>query len=128
MRLPIDRRFRRNFLDSLELAHDIVDAVENKKAENIVLLDLRPDVIIADFFVICTGNSDRQIRALADGVREAIKEKRSRLPVSVEGESHSGWVLMDYSDVIVHIFGEEQREFYNLEGFWKQANVLLSIQ
>ena len=115
-------------LDSLDLAHDIVDAVENKKAENIVLLDLRPDAIIADFFVICTGNSDRQIKALADGVREAIKEKYSRLPTSVEGKSESGWVLMDYSDVLVHIFSEEQREFYDLEGFWKQANVLLSIQ
>ena len=115
-------------LDSLELAHIIVDAVESKKAEDIVLLDLRPDAIIADFFVICTGNSDRQIKALADGVREVIKEKYSRLPVNVEGKSESGWVLMDYSDVLVHIFSEEQREFYDLEGFWKQANVLLSIQ
>ena len=61
-------------------------------------------------------------------MREAIKEQNHRLPVSVEGESHSGWVLMDYSDVIVHIFGEDEREFYNLEGFWKEANVLLSIQ
>jgi ribosome-associated protein len=115
-------------LDSLDLAHDIVDAVESKKAENIVLLDLRPDAIIADFFVICTGNSDRQIKALADGVREAIKDKYNRLPTSVEGEAQSGWVLMDYGDVIVHIFGEDEREFYDLEGFWKQANVLLSIQ
>ena len=115
-------------LDKLELAHDIVDAVEAKKAENIVLLDLRPDAIIADFFVICTGNSDRQIKALAEGVREAIKEKYSRLPTSVEGEASSGWMLMDYGDVLVHIFGEEERVFYDLEGFWKQANVLLSIQ
>jgi ribosome-associated protein len=117
-----------NFLDPLELAHDLVDAVESKKAENIVLLDLRPDAIIADFFVICTGNSDRQIRAVAEGVREAIKDKHSKLPVSVEGEAHSGWVLMDYGDVIVHIFGEDEREFYDLEGFWKEANVLLNIQ
>jgi ribosome-associated protein len=85
-------------------------------------------VIIADFFVICTGNSDRQIKAVAEGVRMAIKEKYNRLPVSVEGESTSGWVLMDYGDVLVHIFGEEEREFYDLEGFWKQANVLVSIQ
>ncbi len=115
-------------LEPLELAHDIVDAVESKKAESIVLLDLRPDAIIADFFVICTGNSDRQIKAVADGVREAIKTKYSRLPKSVEGESHSGWVLMDYGDVLVHIFTEEQREFYDLEGFWSQANILLNIQ
>ncbi|MBI1257048.1 MAG: ribosome silencing factor [Chloroflexi bacterium] len=116
------------FLDPLDLAHDIVDAVESKKAENIVLLDLRPDAIIADFFVICTGNSDRQIKALSDGVREAIKEKYSRLPLNIEGEGKSGWVLMDYGDVLVHIFGEEQREFFDLEGFWNQANVLVSIQ
>lgn len=85
-------------------------------------------MIIADFFVICTGNSDRQIRAVAEGVREAIKEKYSRLPTAVEGKSQSGWVLMDYGDVIVHIFGEDEREFYNLESFWKEANVLLNIQ
>lgn len=126
--LEWSEKVRRKILEPLEFAHDIVDAIEGKKAENIILLDLRPDAIIADYFVICTGNSDRQIKAVADGVREAIKEKYSRLPKSVEGESHSGWVLMDYGDVLVHIFTEEQREFYNLEGFWNQANVLLSIQ
>lgn len=92
------------------------------------MLDLRPDAIIADFFVICTGNSDRQIKALAESVREAIKTKHSRLPVAVEGKGESGWVLMDYGDVLVHIFAEEQREFYDLEGFWREANVLVSIQ
>jgi ribosome-associated protein len=61
-------------------------------------------------------------------VREAIKEKYSRLPVSIEGKGDSGWVLMDYGDVIVHIFGAEEREFYNLEGFWSNANVLVNIQ
>ena len=116
------------FLDPLEFAHDVIDAIESKKAENIVLLDLRPDAIIADFFVICTGNSDRQIKAVADGVRLAIKEKHNRLPISVEGKGESGWVLMDYGDVLVHIFGEDEREFYDLEGFWSQANVLVSIQ
>lgn len=84
--------------------------------------------MIADFFVICTGTSDRMIRALADNVREVIKEKFGRLPFSTEGEHTSGWMLLDYGDVIVHIFGEAQREFYNLEGFWRQANVLVSIQ
>lgn len=121
----ISRRFK---LDSLEFARDIVNAVEDKKAENIILLDLRPDAIISDFFVICTANSDRQIRAVSESVREAVKEKYQKLPVSVEGHASSGWVLMDYGDVIVHIFGEREREYYNLEGFWRQANVLLSIQ
>lgn len=116
-------------LDSLELARFIVDTVEDKKAEDIVLLDLRPDVIMADFFVICCGNSDRQLKALVDNVREAVKEKYGILPHSTEGTAESGWVLMDYSDIIVHLFLEERRQYYDLESLWSaEASVLLSIQ
>jgi ribosome-associated protein len=102
--------------------------VEDKKAEDIVLLDLRPDAIIADFFIICTGNSERQLRALADNVRENVKEHFGKLPFSVEGAAESGWVLMDYGDVVVHIFQEEKRRYYDLEGLWRSAHVLVSIQ
>jgi ribosome-associated protein len=84
--------------------------------------------VIADYFIICTGSSDRQIKALADNVREVIKEKFGKLPFGVEGRSDSGWVLMDYGDVILHIFGERERRYYNLEGIWRGANVLVSIQ
>lgn len=119
---------RRPFLDSLEIARHIVDVVEDKKAEDIVLLDLRPDAIIADFFVICTGNSDRQLKALADNVRESVKENYGKLPFSVEGAAESGWVLMDYGDVVVHIFQEDKRLYYDLEGLWRSAHVLVSIQ
>jgi ribosome-associated protein len=115
-------------LETLDFAREIVNAVEDKKAENILLLDLRPDAVIADYFIICTGNSDRQIKALADNVREVVKEKFGKLPVSVEGRGDSGWVLMDYGDVILHIFGERERHYYNLEGIWRAANVLVSIQ
>ncbi len=115
-------------LESIELARFIVDAVEDKKAENIVLLDLRPDAIIADYFVICTGNSDRQLRALADGVREQVKEKYSKLPASIEGTPESGWMLMDYGDTVVHLFQEDKRRYYDLEGMWRSAHVLLQIQ
>lgn len=121
------------FLDTLDFAREIVNAVEDKKAEDILLLDLHStadtrDYNIADYFVICTGNSDRQIKALAENVREAMKTKFGKLPVSVEGEGASGWVLMDYGDVIVHIFGEAEREYYNLEGLWRDANVLVTIR
>lgn len=102
--------------------------VEDKKAEDIILLDLRPDAIIADFFIICNGNSDRQLRALSDAVRESVKENYAKLPFSIEGTPESGWVLMDYGDVVVHLFFEEKRLYYNLEGLWRSANVLLSIQ
>lgn len=103
--------------------------MEDKKAENIVLLDLRPDTVIADFFIICNGNSDRQLKALADHVRTEVKEKHGKLPHAVEGEADSGWVLMDYGDIIVHLFLARERAYYDLEGLWrKEANVLLSIQ
>jgi ribosome-associated protein len=105
-----------------------VDIVEDKKAEDIVLLDLRPDSVIADFFVICSGNSDRQLRALAEHVRESVKTRYNRLPFHVEGQAESGWVLMDYGDIVVHLFLQEEREYYDLEGLYRQANVLLSIR
>jgi ribosome-associated protein len=107
-----------------------VDVVEDKKAGDIVLLDLRPDVVMADFFVICTGTSDRQLKALMEYVRTAVKEKyNDMLPFSTEGTAGSGWVLLDYSSVIVHLFLEDVRQYYDLEGLWSaEANVLLSIQ
>lgn len=116
-------------MDALELSRHIVDVVEDRKAEDIVLLDLRPDTVIADFFVIATGTSDRQLRALVDYVREDVKAHLQTLPVSIEGTADSGWVLMDYGEVVVHLFSADQRDYYDLEGLWdKVANVLLSIQ
>lgn len=118
-----------SILESLELARFIVEVVEDRKAEEIMLLDLRPNVVIADFFVICNGNSDRQLRALADNVREQVKEKFQTLPYATEGTADSGWVLMDYGDVVVHLFLEEKRQYYDLEGLWRsEASVLVSIQ
>ncbi len=120
--------YRRRSLDSLELARKIVDVVDEHKAENIVLLDLRPDTVIADFFIICNGNSDRQLRALVDHVKVDIKEAFERRPFSQEGTPESGWQLLDYGDVVVHFFFEDVRSYYDLEGLWHQANVLVSIQ
>jgi len=111
------------------LARLIVDVVEEHKADNIVLLDLRPDTVIADFFVLCNGNSPRQIKALTDYVHEAVKEKTGHNPSSTQGTADSGWVLMDYGTVVVHIFHEEQRHYYKLEELWTDVGqVLVSIQ
>ena len=116
-------------LDTLELARFIVDIVEELKAEDILLLDLRPDTILADFFVLCNGNSDRQIRALSDHVREKVKEACGRIPFSLEGTPESGWMLLDYGSIVVHIFSEEKRDYYDLQSLWStQGSVLLSIQ
>ena len=105
-----------------------MDVVEDKKAEDIVLLDLGPDTVIADYFIVATGNSDRQLKALVQYVRDTVKEKFGILPHATEGESASGWVLLDYGDVIAHLFTEDERRYYDLEGFWAHAHVLLSIQ
>lgn len=102
--------------------------LEERKGEQIVLLDLRPDVVIADFFIICTGTSDRQLRALSDYVRESVREQESRLPFSTEGTPESGWVLMDYGNIVVHLFLADKRRYYDLEGLWRGAQVLVSIQ
>lgn len=116
-------------MDALDLARQIVDVVEDRKAEHITLLDLRPETIIADFFVIANGNSDRQLRALKDYVREDIKARHGRIPFSMEGTPESGWIVLDYGDVIVHLFSEEIRDYYDIESLWSHAaNVLLSIQ
>ncbi len=104
--------------------------MEDKKAANIVLLNLIPEIAanLADYFVICTGTSDRQLKALVDHLRVELKEKYGLLPLSVQGTGESGWILVDYSYVIVHLFLEEKRQYYDLEGLWQnEAQVLLSL-
>jgi ribosome-associated protein len=92
------------------------------------LLDIREQSSFADFFVICSGNSERQLKALADNVRETAKKEMGVLPHHVEGEALSGWVLLDYVDVIVHILSPELRAFYDLEGLWQEGKILLRVQ
>jgi ribosome-associated protein len=118
-------------LDSLAFARQIVDVVEAHKAEEIVLLDLRPEAIIADFFVILNGDNERHIRALSEITRDDIKKQTQRAPLHIEGNPESGWILMDYGDVVVHIFHRTKRAYYDLETLWGElveASVLLSIQ
>ena len=96
-------------MPSLELSHHIVDLIEDRKGEDILLLDLRPDNIIADFFIICTGDNDRHLRALTETVRQDVKANFQMIPFTNEGSSENGWVVMDYGDVVVHFFSGEKR-------------------
>jgi ribosome-associated protein len=89
---------------------------------------LREVTLIADYFVICTGTSERQLKAIVERVRTNIKQDYSIIPEHVEGDGRSGWTLLDYSSVVVHVFSEELRRYYDLEGFWQEAKVLLRIQ
>ena len=97
-----------------------VKAVLERKAEEVVVLNMRELTSVADAFIICSGRSNRQVTAIADSVQRTLKTQGIRL-LSVEGESEGHWVLMDYEDVIIHIFYETAREFYDLEGLWRDA-------
>jgi ribosome-associated protein len=104
-----------------------VDALEEKKGEDILLLDIREVAPLADYFVICSGTSDRMLDALIDAVQESVKKKFSTNP-RIEGAPGDGWVLADYGDVIVHLFSLEKRNFYRLEELWNQGKVVLHLQ
>ncbi|MEJ2662266.1 MAG: ribosome silencing factor [Desulfobacteraceae bacterium] len=107
--------------DDLDSRLDLfVKAVLGKKAESVVVLDVRGLTSIADAFIICSGRSNRQVSAVADHVERALKQEGIR-PLSVEGRKEGHWVLMDYGQVIIHVFYTETRTFYDLEGLWVDA-------
>jgi ribosome-associated protein len=110
----------RTELDALQKVMLIAHAADSLRASDIVILDLRGLTIIADFFLICTGNSSIQIRAISDRIEERMHEAGYR-KLRVEGYQEATWILMDYSEVVVHVMAAEQRAFYNLEGFWADA-------
>jgi ribosome-associated protein len=105
----------------------IVDTLEEKKGEDILLLDIHEISDFADYFVICSGTSDRMLKALADGVLEQVK-KQLHLRGNLEGESHDGWLLIDYGGVVLHLFSPDRRDYYRLEELWNKGKVLLHLQ
>jgi ribosome-associated protein len=104
-----------------QLAGEICRFASDKKAADIVEIDLRGVVGYTDYFVICTGNTERQTKAIHDGILAGIKEEYGVTPRRVEGLTARAWVLMDYLDVVVHIFTPATREFYRLERLWGEA-------
>lgn len=108
-------------IDSWEKALLVSRFALEKKAYDLTLLEVREVTSVADYFVICTGRSDRQVQSIAQGIQENLKQKGVS-PLSVEGVSRGQWALMDFDDVIVHIFYSPIREFYDLEGLWSHAS------
>ena len=113
--------------ESFQLAHTIVDTLEDKKGEDILLLDLEGVASFTSLFVICSGGSERTLKALSNEVRKAVKEHYDRRPLQVEGDSRSGWILLDYGGVILHLFSPTLRDYYALEQLWTQGRVVLRI-
>jgi ribosome-associated protein len=103
------------------LAGAIADYAADRKAIDIVQLDLRSIIGYTDYFVICTGRTERQTRAIHDGIYEGMKSAHGRLPGQVEGLPGARWILMDYLDVVVHVFVPEARDYYRLEQLWGEA-------
>ena len=110
-------------MQSDELLKMVVTAAEDKKAINIVALNLKEVSLVADYFVICSGNSDTQVQAITTEVRKQAESKGVRIR-GLEGMDSARWVLMDLGDVIVHIFHRDEREYYNLERLWSDAKVV----
>ncbi len=106
--------------DSEQLAQHISEAAAAMKAEGLRILDLRALASFTDFFVVCSGASDRQVQAIADQVQENLRAI-SRRPIGVEGYDAAQWILLDYGSVVVHIFYPEAREFYQIEKLWADA-------
>jgi ribosome-associated protein len=107
-----------------QLATAIAEYAAEPKALDIIALDLRRIAGFADFFVICSGRSDRQVKAIHDAVHLGLKRDHGLLPHNVEGLPEGRWILMDYLDVVVHVFTFEMREYYRLEQLWGEAPVL----
>jgi len=114
-------------LESVEIAKKAIDAASDKQAVDIVLLDMRNLASFVDYFVVCSGESKRQIKAIADEVEQALDKQGVALRHQ-EGNTESGWILMDFGDVIIHIFTTPEREYYQLERLWSQATPLVRIQ
>jgi len=113
-------------LEANELAHAVVDIMAGKKASNILMLDMRGVTLLADYYVLCDGASNRQIKAISDELLEKLKTQGTRQAL-LEGTAESGWVLIDFGSVIVHIFSPQQRAYYQLEELWHAAPIVVRM-
>ena len=114
-------------LEAIDIARKVVEVASDKQASDIVLLDVRGIASFADYFVMCSGETSRQMEAVYDEILHSLK-KAGVLPGHGEGSADSGWLLIDYGDVIVHIFASVERDYYQLDELWSRANPVVRIQ
>ena len=106
----------------------MVDSLLDKKGSDILLLDLREHAAFADYFLICNGENDRQLKALAENVTTDAKKNAQTRALGLEGDAAEGWVLIDFGDLVVHLFSPDKRNYYNLETLWDDARVVMRMQ
>jgi ribosome-associated protein len=115
---------KKKIADSEKLSKAVVAGMQEKKAQDIVVMDMRDTKnAIADFFVICSGSSDKQVEAIARSVDEEVEKKLKENPWHMEGKNNKEWVILDYITVVVHIFKKDKRDFYALEKLWGDAHI-----
>ncbi len=102
-------------------AREALIAVQEKKASDLVIMDMHETSGLADYFILCTGTSDIQVKAIAESVERRLKDEFREIPWHIEGAEHRQWILLDYVDLVVHIFSPERRTFYDLERLWSDA-------
>jgi ribosome-associated protein len=112
--------------DAADLAHRIVEIASDKKGSDIVMLRTAELTTMADFFIICSGRSDRQVQALAGAIVDELRDDGVR-PLGIEGKASARWVLLDFGSVIVHVFAPEEREYYGLERLWSKAAQVVRV-
>lgn len=110
-------------MTSREMAKIAIEGLEDKKAEDIKVIDISEVSVMADYFIIASGSNRNQVQALADNVEEMLHDVKIR-PRQIEGYQSANWILMDFNDIIVHIFNEEDRLFYNLEKIWMDGKII----
>lgn len=105
-------------MDTLTLSNEIIEILQNKKAEDVELIPIAEKTALADYFIIATGTSTTHIKALSDEVEILMKQNRNLMPDHIEGQSTGRWILIDYKDIVVHIFHPEERAHYSLDKLW----------
>ncbi|GIL23624.1 MAG: ribosomal silencing factor RsfS [Bacteroidota bacterium] len=111
-------------VDSEKLSDAIVKGMQEKKASDVIVMDLRKvKNAVADFFVICSGNSDKQLEAIADSIDDEVYKIMKERPWHVEGKNNKEWMILDYISVVSHVFRKDRREFYSLEKLWGDAEI-----
>ena len=108
-------------LSSRALLRKVCEAIEEKKGDEVSILDVSTISTFADFFVICHGHNDKQNQAICDEILSQLKKDEDRTPTHVEGYQYAEWILMDYLDIVVHIFSDQTRAYYNLEKLWSDG-------
>ncbi len=119
-------KFWRYPLEANELAHAVIESVSGKKASNILMLDMQQVTLLADYYILCDGTSQRQISAISEDLLKELKKEGTKL-ATIEGDTSSGWVLIDFGSAIVHVFSPQQRVYYNLEELSTDAPIVVRM-